>query len=100
MMAKNNTIEYLQDLYNEEIAKDAKGKSIKAKTTGQRIYVDNIKKHDLTLGIGPAGKGKTFLAVVMAWQMLRENQINRIGRTRRAVEEEEKLGYLRGELTQ
>lgn len=98
MMAKNNTIEYLQDLHNEEIAKDAKGKSIKAKTTGQRIYVDNIKKHDLTFGIGPAGTGKTFLAVVIACQMLRENQIKRIVLTRPAVEAGENLGFLPGDL--
>lgn len=98
MMAKNDTIEYLQDLYNEEIAKDVKGKSIKAKTTGQRQYVDNIRKHDLTFGIGPAGTGKTFLAVVIACQMLRENQVKRIVLTRPAVEAGENLGFLPGDL--
>ena len=98
MMANNDTIEYLQDLYNEEIAKDVKGKSIKAKTTGQRMYVDNIRKHDLTFGIGPAGTGKTFLAVVIACQMLRENQVKRIVLTRPAVEAGENLGFLPGDL--
>ncbi|MDO5360973.1 MAG: PhoH family protein, partial [Jeotgalicoccus sp.] len=98
MMAKNDTIEYLQDLYNEEIAKDVKGKSIKAKTTGQRQYVEDIKKHDLTFGIGPAGTGKTFLAVVIACQMLRENQVKRIVLTRPAVEAGENLGFLPGDL--
>lgn len=98
MMSKNNTIEYFQDLYNEEIAKDVKGKSIKAKTTGQRQYVESIRKHDLTFGIGPAGTGKTFLAVVIACQMLRENQVKRIVLTRPAVEAGENLGFLPGDL--
>ncbi len=98
MMARKGTIEYLADLYNEEIAKDIKGKGIRAKTTGQRLYIENIKKNDLTFGIGPAGTGKTFLAVVFACQMLRENDVKRIVLTRPAVEAGENLGFLPGDL--
>ncbi|MFD2829490.1 PhoH family protein [Corticicoccus populi] len=97
-MAKNNTIEYMQDLYNEVIAKDTKGRGIRAKTTGQRNYIENIKKNDLNFGIGPAGTGKTFLAVVLACQMFRENQVKRIVLTRPAVEAGENLGFLPGDL--
>ncbi|WP_020008453.1 PhoH family protein [Salinicoccus albus] len=98
MMARKGTIEYLADLYNEEIAKDIKGKGIQAKTTGQRLYIENIRKNDLTFGIGPAGTGKTFLAVVLACQMLRENDVKRIVLTRPAVEAGENLGFLPGDL--
>lgn len=97
-MAKNGTIEYLLDLYNEVIAKDTKGKGIRAKTTGQRMYIENIRRHDLTFGIGPAGTGKTFLAVVLACQMLRDGQVKRIVLTRPAVEAGENLGFLPGDL--
>ena len=98
MMARKGTIEYLADLYNEEIARDVKGKSIRAKTTGQRLYIENIKRNDLAFGIGPAGTGKTFLAVVLACQMLRENSVKRIVLTRPAVEAGENLGFLPGDL--
>ncbi|WP_411844284.1 PhoH family protein [Salinicoccus sp. HZC-1] len=98
MMARKGTIEYLADLYNEEIARDIKGKGIRAKTTGQRLYIENIKKSDLTFGIGPAGTGKTFLAVVLACQMLRDNDVKRIVLTRPAVEAGENLGFLPGDL--
>lgn len=98
MMARKGTIEYLADLYNEEIARDIKGKGIRAKTTGQRLYIENINKNDLTFGIGPAGTGKTFLAVVLACQMLRENDVKRIVLTRPAVEAGENLGFLPGDL--
>lgn len=97
-MAKKGTIEYLADMYNEEIARDVKGKSIRAKTTGQRIYIENIFRNDLTIAVGPAGTGKTFLAVVIACQMLRENKVKRIVLTRPAVEAGENLGFLPGDL--
>lgn len=98
LMAKKGTIEYLADMYNDEIARDTKGKSIRAKTTGQRLYIENIYRSDLTFGIGPAGTGKTFLAVVIACQMLRENKVKRIVLTRPAVEAGENLGFLPGDL--
>lgn len=76
----------------------AKGKPIRAKTVGQKKYVDAIKKNTIVLGIGPAGTGKTFLAVAMAVAALREKQVSRIVLTRPAVEAGERLGYLPGDL--
>lgn len=75
-----------------------RGKPIKAKTVGQKQYVDAIKKNTIVLGIGPAGTGKTFLAVAMAVKALRDKQVNRIILTRPAVEAGEKLGFLPGDL--
>ena len=75
-----------------------KGKPIRPKTVGQKRYVDAIKRNTVTLGIGPAGTGKTFLAVAMAVDALRSKQISRIILTRPAVEAGEKLGFLPGDL--
>ena len=75
-----------------------KGKPIKAKTVGQKKYVDEIKNNTIVMGIGPAGTGKTFLAVAMAVNALRNKEIERIILTRPAVEAGEKLGYLPGDL--
>lgn len=97
-MSEKGTIHYLSDLYDEEITKDATGKSIRAKTMGQRLYAYQIKKNDLVIGIGPAGTGKTFLAVVMAAQSLRSGKVKRIVLTRPAVEAGESLGFLPGDL--
>ena len=85
-MAKNDTIQYLLDLYDEEITKDAFGKTIRAKTMGQRLYINAMKRNDLVFGIGPAGTGKTFLAVVYAAKQLRKGTVKRIVLTRPAVE--------------
>ena len=74
------------------------GKPIKAKTVGQRHYVDAIKKNTIVFGVGPAGTGKTFLAVAMAVKALREKQVTRIILTRPAIEAGEKLGFLPGDL--
>ena len=76
----------------------AKGKPIKAKTLGQKHYIDAIKKNTIVLGVGPAGTGKTYLAVAMAVQAFRDKQVNRIILTRPAVEAGEKLGFLPGDL--
>ena len=75
-----------------------RGRPIKAKTLGQKQYVEKIKKNIVTIGEGPAGTGKTFLAVAMAVKALRDKQINRIILTRPAIEAGEKLGYLPGDL--
>ncbi|OFS48815.1 phosphate starvation-inducible protein PhoH, partial [Staphylococcus sp. HMSC075H09] len=97
-MAKNDTIQYLLDLYDEEITKDAFGKTIRAKTMGQRLYINAMKRNDLVFGIGPAGTGKTFLAVVYAAKQLRKGTVKRIVLTRPAVEAGESLGFLPGDL--
>ena len=97
-MAKNDTIQYLLDLYDDEITKDAFGKTIRAKTMGQRLYINAMKRNDLVFGIGPAGTGKTFLAVVYAAKQLRKGTVKRIVLTRPAVEAGESLGFLPGDL--
>ncbi|MDR4948634.1 PhoH family protein [Neobacillus cucumis] len=97
-MAQKGTLDYFVNLYEEEIGKNVKGKSIRIKTLGQRQYVTAIKKKDLVFGIGPAGTGKTYLAVVMAVNALKSGQVNRIILTRPAVEAGESLGFLPGDL--
>ncbi len=76
----------------------AKGKPIKAKTVGQKQYVELIKSNTVVFGVGPAGTGKTFLAVAMAVSALRKKEVSRIILTRPAVEAGERLGYLPGDL--
>ena len=78
----------------------SKGKPVKPKTIGQKNYCENIKKNTITIGVGPAGTGKTYLAVAMAVTAFRANQVNRIILTRPAVEAGEKLGFLPGDLQQ
>jgi phosphate starvation-inducible protein PhoH and related proteins len=78
----------------------SRGKSIRAKTFNQKKYVDAIDKHTIVFGIGPAGSGKTYLAVAKAVQALQEKQVNRIILTRPAVEAGEKLGFLPGTLSE
>ena len=88
----------LEDLDGECICITTRGKPIKAKTVGQKRYVDAIRKNTIVFGIGPAGTGKTFLAVAMAVRALRQKQVNRIILTRPAIEAGEKLGFLPGDL--
>ena len=76
----------------------SQGKPIKAKTVGQKHYVESIRKNTIVFGVGPAGTGKTFLAVAMAVKALREKQVARIILTRPAIEAGEKLGFLPGDL--
>ncbi|WP_423799126.1 PhoH family protein [Neobacillus sp. SAB-20_R2A] len=97
-MAQKGTLDYFVNLYEEEIGKNVKGKSIRVKTLGQREYINSIKKNDLVFGIGPAGTGKTYLAVVMAVNALKNGQVNKIILTRPAVEAGESLGFLPGDL--
>jgi phosphate starvation-inducible protein PhoH and related proteins len=75
-----------------------RGKTIRPKTAGQKRYVDAIRKHTITFGIGPAGTGKTYLAMAMAVDALKRKEVGRIILTRPAVEAGEKLGYLPGNL--
>jgi phosphate starvation-inducible protein PhoH and related proteins len=97
-MAEKGTLEYFRDLYDEEITKNVKGKSIRVKTLGQRHYINAIKSRDLVFGIGPAGTGKTYLAVVMAVTALKNGTVSKIILTRPAVEAGESLGFLPGDL--
>jgi phosphate starvation-inducible PhoH-like protein len=86
------------ELSGDVICVTAKGRPIKAKTLGQKNYVDSILKNTITLGIGPAGTGKTYLAVAAAVAAFRDKSVNRIILTRPAVEAGERLGFLPGDL--
>ncbi|WMX71952.1 PhoH family protein [Lactococcus cremoris] len=97
-MVLNDDIENFTALYEIELTKNAAGKPIRLKNLIQKTYVDSVKQHDIVFGIGPAGTGKTFLAVVMAVQALRNGQVKRIILTRPAVEAGESLGFLPGDL--
>jgi phosphate starvation-inducible PhoH-like protein len=90
----------LQDLQQDVLARTRRGEIIRAKTFKQRQYTKAVLTHDLTFCIGPAGTGKTFLAVVLAAQALLANQYERLILTRPAVEAGEKLGFLPGDLQQ
>ena len=97
-LVNDNCDESPEKLGSDVICVTNRGKTIKAKTIGQRKYVDTIKKNTIVLGLGPAGTGKTFLAVAMAVEALRNKSVNRIILTRPAVEAGEHLGFLPGDL--
>ncbi len=97
-MVNQGTEDSLSQINRNCILVTVKGKPVKAKTLGQQSYLDAINKNTLTFGIGPAGTGKTYLAVAMAVKAFREEQISRIILTRPAVEAGEKLGFLPGDL--
>ncbi|MDN5300244.1 MAG: phosphate starvation-inducible protein PhoH [Clostridiales bacterium] len=88
----------IEDLSKSFIVVTTKGKYIKPKTLGQNAYIKAIQENDVTFGIGPAGTGKTFLAVAMAVRAFKNNEVNRIVITRPAVEAGESLGFLPGDL--
>lgn len=90
----------LSAMMNNCICITSKGKPVKPKTLGQEKYVDSIKQNTIVFGIGPAGTGKTYLAVAMAVNAFRAKEVNRIILTRPAVEAGEKLGFLPGDLQQ
>ncbi|QBP40869.1 PhoH family protein [Paenisporosarcina antarctica] len=97
-MSSAGTLEYFAELYDEEIARNVKGKVIRAKTIGQREYIQAMRHKDLVFCIGPAGTGKTYLAVVLATQALKNGHVKKIILTRPAVEAGESLGFLPGDL--
>ena len=99
-MVAEDSEEKVAKLAGDCICITAKGKPIKPKTVGQRTYCDNIRDNTVTVGVGPAGTGKTYLAVAMAVTAFRAQQVNRIILTRPAVEAGEKLGFLPGDLQQ
>ena len=88
----------LADIGSDCIFVTSRGKPVKAKTAGQSRYVEAIRKNTIVLGVGPAGTGKTFLAVAMAVKALKEKQVSRILLTRPAIEAGERLGFLPGDL--
>ncbi|WP_050615815.1 PhoH family protein [Bacillus testis] len=97
-LSNKGTLEYFLEMYEEEIAKTVKGKPIRVKTLGQKQYITGIKNNDIVFGIGPAGTGKTYLAVVMAVAAMKSGKVNKIILTRPAVEAGESLGFLPGDL--
>ncbi len=97
-LVKAGNEDKIGQLSSDVICVTAKGKPIKAKTLGQKRYVDAIRKNLVTLGIGPAGTGKTYLAVAAAVAAFRSGEVNRIILTRPAVEAGERLGFLPGDL--
>ena len=88
----------LRELTDDFVAVTAKGRPIHPKTLGQKEYIASVLKNTVTIGVGPAGTGKTYLAVAAAVQAFREKQVNRIILTRPAVEAGERLGFLPGDL--
>lgn len=106
------TVQYLIDLikdggeeiaengYDEFVCMTVNGRPIKAKTVGQKKYIDLIRQNNIVFGIGPAGTGKTYLAMAMAITAFKNNEVGRIIMTRPAIEAGEKLGFLPGDLQQ
>src|SRR5205807_7843256 len=86
------------EVLTADILRGAKGRMVRPKTSGQKRYVDAIRENIITVGIGPAGTGKSWLAVAMAVQALQAKHVNRIILTRPAVEAGERLGFLPGDL--
>lgn len=97
-LAQEGHLDEFVMMYEEEILKDRNGKPIRPKTLGQSQYVHAIEKSDVVFGVGPAGTGKTYLAIVMAIAALKKGQVQRIILTRPAVEAGESLGFLPGDL--
>lgn len=97
-LVKDKTGESIDSFGSDVICVTNRGKPIKSKTIGQKKYVETIKNNTIVLGLGPAGTGKTFLAVAMAVEALRNKSVNRIILTRPAVEAGERLGFLPGDL--
>lgn len=97
-LVKSGNEDKIRTLAADVLCITAKGKPVKAKTVGQKRYVDAIRKNTITLGVGPAGTGKTYLAVAAAVAAFRAKEVNRIILTRPAVEAGERLGFLPGDL--
>lgn len=97
-MVKNQGVETLREVFSERIQTSSKKAQVTPKTLRQKQYIDAIRESDITFGAGPAGTGKTYLAMAMAVSALREEQVSRIILTRPAVESGEALGFLPGDL--
>lgn len=100
-LARDGQSERVEELTDgDTVAVTHRGKPIRCKTLGQRAYVDAVRHHELTLAVGPAGTGKTYLAMALAVVALKNKEVERIILTRPAVEAGEKLGFLPGDMTQ
>jgi phosphate starvation-inducible PhoH-like protein len=97
-VVKHEGGETLKNLVNDRVMTHDRKPGVTAKTVGQKKYLEAIRKHDVTFGVGPAGTGKTYLAVAMALTALRDGKVSRIILTRPAVEAGEALGFLPGDL--
>lgn len=97
-MVTDGVAEQLEELKGDGICLTASGKILRARTVGQKRYVDLIRNNTIVLGVGPAGTGKTYLAVAMAVKAFREHKVRKIILTRPAVEAGEKLGFLPGDM--
>src|SRR5438094_3301868 len=96
-IVQHEGVSTLKDILSDRIQTSEKKPGVTAKTVGQKKYVDAIRRHDVTIGVGPAGTGKTYLAVAMALAALREGSASRIILTRPALEAGEALGFLPGD---
>ena len=99
-LSKDGTLDRLTELDHAVVATSFRGRQVRCRTLGQHAYVTDMKNHTLTFAIGPAGTGKTYLAMAMAVSALKKRQVERIVLTRPAVEAGEKLGFLPGDLNQ
>ena len=99
-LAREGDVDRIDEILRSVVAITHRGKQIRCKTPGQQEYVQAIRDHDLTFAVGPAGTGKTYLAMALAVVALKNKEIERIVLTRPAVEAGEKLGFLPGDLTQ
>ena len=99
-LARDGKVDMIDDILKSVVAITHRGKQIRCKTLGQQTYVQTIRDHDLTFAVGPAGTGKTYLAMALAVVALKSKDVERIILTRPAVEAGEKLGFLPGDLTQ
>lgn len=97
-LAKDGNADRISDIMGDVVALTSRGRQIKCKTIGQKRYVQALKEHELVFGVGPAGTGKTYLAVAMAVLAFKNKEVERIVLTRPAVEAGEKLGFLPGDL--
>ena len=93
-LVKSGQGDQIEEILDDVVAITHRGRKIRCKTLGQRAYISSIRKHELTLAIGPAGTGKTYLAMAMAVAALKNREVERIVLTRPAVEAGERLGFL------
>ena len=97
-LAREGNAELISQIMGDVVAITNRGRQIKCKTLGQKRYIQALKEHELVFGVGPAGTGKTYLAVAMAVLAFKNKEVDRIILTRPAVEAGEKLGFLPGDL--